>query len=45
VLVPYWNTWAHENTPPSNDHRGRYHEIEHLGQLADLVARLEDGNE
>jgi putative hydrolase of the HAD superfamily len=45
VLVPYWNTWAHENTPPAEHHQGKYHEIEHLGQLPDLVARLEGGED
>ena len=41
VYVPYWNTWAHENTPPAEHHAGRFHEIEHLGQLAGLVTQLE----
>ena len=43
VYVPYWNTWAHENTPPSEHHAGRFHQIEHLGELAILVAVLELG--
>ncbi len=41
VYVPNRNTWAHENTPPSDIHHGRYHEIAHLGELADLVRQLE----
>ena len=41
VYVPYWNTWAHENTPPSDQHEGRFHEIEHLGRLAELIGQLE----
>jgi putative hydrolase of the HAD superfamily len=45
VYVPYWNTWAHENTPPADHHTGRFYEIEHLGELAELVWRLEGGPE
>jgi putative hydrolase of the HAD superfamily len=41
VYVPYWNTWAHENTPPEAHHQDRFHEIEHLGQLEELVIQLE----
>jgi putative hydrolase of the HAD superfamily len=41
VYVPNRNTWAHENTPPSEDHQSRYHEIAHLGELLDLVRQLE----
>jgi putative hydrolase of the HAD superfamily len=43
VFVPYWNTWAHENTPPSPEHTGRYHEIKTLGDLPALVEQLEQG--
>jgi len=41
IYVPNRNTWAHENTPPSDIHQGRYHEISHLGELAALVRQLE----
>ena len=41
VFVPYWNTWVHENTPPSEEHERCYHKIEHLGQLRELVEQLE----
>jgi len=41
VYVPNRNTWAHENTPPSDNHQGRFHEIAHLGELVHLVRSLE----
>ena len=42
VYVPYWNTWAHENTPPSEaHHQDSFHEIEHLGQLEEVVRQME----
>ncbi len=41
VHVPYAITWVHEhvNVPP--EHQGRYHELEHIGQLLSLVMRLD----
>ena len=41
VYVPYWNTWAHENTPPQEHHQERFYEIEHLGELVELVRKME----
>jgi len=41
VYVPYWNTWAHENTPPEAHHQDRFHEIAHLGLLPSLVSQFE----
>ncbi len=40
VYIPYHLTWAHEKVaPPERDARGFY-ELEHLGQLPDLIARI-----
>ncbi len=40
VYIPYEITWQHEVVdPPPNGHPG-YHELAHLGQLPELVARL-----
>jgi putative hydrolase of the HAD superfamily len=40
VHVPYAITWAHEHVEVPPDQQGRYHELEHIGQLPALVARL-----
>jgi putative hydrolase of the HAD superfamily len=40
VHVPYAITWAHEHVDVPPDQRGRYHELEYIGQLPALVARL-----
>jgi putative hydrolase of the HAD superfamily len=41
VHVPYAITWAHEHVDVPPDQQGRYHELEHIGQLPSLVKRLE----
>lgn len=40
VYVPHGLTWALEAADPPQDH-ARYHSLTNLGQLADLVARIE----
>jgi putative hydrolase of the HAD superfamily len=41
VYVPFTLTWAHEAGSAPTDSDGRYHEIEHLGQLPALIQRIE----
>jgi putative hydrolase of the HAD superfamily len=41
VHVPYAITWAHEHVDVPADQQGRYHEVEHIGQLPSLVEQLE----
>ncbi|MCC6188742.1 MAG: HAD hydrolase-like protein [Anaerolineales bacterium] len=41
VYVPYHITWAHELVAEAEQPRGGFEQIEHLGQLPDVVARLE----
>jgi putative hydrolase of the HAD superfamily len=41
VHVPYAITWAHEHVDVPPEQQGRYHEIEHIGQLPALVEQLE----
>ncbi len=41
VYVPFEQTWAHEVTGPPPPGQPRYFEIEHLGQLVELVERIE----
>ncbi len=41
VHVPYAITWAHEHVDVPPDQQGRYHELEHIGQLLSLVEQLE----
>ena len=41
VHVPYAITWAHEHVDVPPDQQGRYHELEHIGQLPSLVKQLE----
>jgi putative hydrolase of the HAD superfamily len=41
VHVPYAITWAHEQVDVPPDQQGRYHELEHIGQLPSLVKTLE----
>ena len=41
VHVPYVITWAHEQVAVPPDQQGRYHELEHIGQLPLLVKQLE----
>jgi putative hydrolase of the HAD superfamily len=43
VYVPYENTWAHENEVEEGVMQGRYHTVEHLGELPELIRRLEEG--
>jgi putative hydrolase of the HAD superfamily len=40
VHVPYAITWAHEHVDVPPDQQGRYHELEHIGQLPSLVEQL-----
>ncbi len=40
VHVPYAITWAHEHVTVSPEQQGRYHELEHIGQLPALVEQL-----
>jgi putative hydrolase of the HAD superfamily len=40
VHVPYAITWAHEHVDVPADQQGRYHELEHIGQLPSLVEQL-----
>src|SRR5512143_3899975 len=41
VHVPYAITWEHEHVDVPPDQQGRYHELEHIGQLPSLVQQLE----
>ena len=41
VHVPYAITWAHEHVDVPPEQQGRYHELEHIGQLPSLVKKLE----
>jgi putative hydrolase of the HAD superfamily len=41
VYIPYEHTWAHENPPEDQAHPRRYYELENLGELPALAARLE----
>ena len=43
VYVPYENTWAHENAVDEGDTPGRYHTVEHLGELPELLKKLSAG--
>ncbi len=45
VHVPYAITWAHEHIDVPPDQQGRYHELEHIGQLPSLVEQLETGSQ
>ena len=40
VHVPYTITWAHEHVDVPPDQQGRYHELEHIGQLPALLKSL-----
>jgi putative hydrolase of the HAD superfamily len=40
VLIPYDQTWFHENEGDQEISRADYYEIEHLGQLPDLIRRI-----
>ncbi len=40
VHVPYAITWAHEHVEVLPEQQGRYHELEHIGQLPALVEQL-----
>jgi putative hydrolase of the HAD superfamily len=40
VYIPYQTTWAHEEVAVAEEERGRFHQLEHLGQLPGLVAEL-----
>jgi putative hydrolase of the HAD superfamily len=40
VYVPYAITWAHEHVTVPPEQQGRYHELEHIGQLPALLEQL-----
>jgi putative hydrolase of the HAD superfamily len=40
VYVPYESTWAHENVDETAQADTKYNEIEHLGQLPELIKNL-----
>jgi putative hydrolase of the HAD superfamily len=40
VHVPYAITWAHEHVDVPLEQQGRYHELEHIGQLLALIEQL-----
>ncbi len=40
VYIPAATTWTHEHVDEGDLERGAFHELEHLGQLPDLIARL-----
>jgi putative hydrolase of the HAD superfamily len=44
VHVPYHLQWAHEAGAAPTGADGRFHELDHLGQLPDLVERIENGS-
>jgi putative hydrolase of the HAD superfamily len=37
VHIPHAITWAHEAAEPPSPHHPRFHQLEHLGQLLDLI--------
>lgn len=41
VYIPYQHTWAHENAVEGETPGHLYYEIVHLGQLPDLIAKLD----
>jgi putative hydrolase of the HAD superfamily len=42
VYIPYEYTWAHEHA--DDDGGGKYHEIEHIGLLPELVEKLDSAH-
>jgi putative hydrolase of the HAD superfamily len=42
VHIPYRLTWAHERVSPEELDGARYTELEHLGQLVELIQRMKD---
>jgi putative hydrolase of the HAD superfamily len=40
VYVPYAITWTHEQVEMPLEQQGRYHELQHLGQLPALLEQL-----
>lgn len=43
VYIPYTNTWAHEHKVDHFDTQDGYYEIEHLGQLPELLDQIRQG--
>jgi putative hydrolase of the HAD superfamily len=41
VYIPYHLTWAHENEVDPDQHGKGYYELEHIGQLPELLEKLE----
>ena len=41
VYIPYHLTWAHENEVDPDQHGRGYYELEHIGQLPELLEKLE----
>jgi putative hydrolase of the HAD superfamily len=44
VYIPYHLTWAHENEVDPDQHGKGYYELEHIGQLPELLEKLENGD-
>ena len=44
VYIPYQITWVHEVTAPPEAGNGRFHELQHIGLLPNLVQHLEHGS-
>ncbi len=40
VYIPNGTTWAHEDVPDEEARKNHYYELEHLGQLLDLLKKL-----
>ena len=42
VHIPYHTTWQHEQVDGSEVDRNGYFELEHLGQLPELLGQISD---
>ena len=42
VYIPHELTWQHENSDPPPEGQAGYYQLEHIGQLPDLLERLEN---
>ncbi len=42
IYIPYDLTWFHENQVDENLSVDGYHELEHIGQVSDLILTLSD---
>jgi putative hydrolase of the HAD superfamily len=43
VYIPHELTWAHESAEAPSADRPGFHQLEHIGQLPELIVRLESG--